>query len=494
MTREDPARTSTSASAETREYLAHRQLKKGAAGWILLAGLGVSYVVSGDFSGWNLGLAEGGWGGLLIAFVLMGVMYTCMIFGLAEMSSSLPVAGAGYAFARRALGPLGGFATGMAVLIEYSVAPAAIATFIGGYMEALGLFGITNSWPVYLITYLVFIGIHIYGVGEALKLMFGITAVALVALVITVVALIPQFDASRLFDIVPDGSPASSAFLPMGAAGATAALVYGIWFFLAIEGVPLAAEETADPKRDMPRGIIVAMLILLGTGALMLILVPGVGGAQAMSVSDNPLPEALRHVYGSHSVVAQIVNYAGLAGLVASFFSIMFAYSRQLFALSRAGYLPRWLSLTGSRKTPWVALIVPGTIGFALAAITRDGGLLINIAVFGATVSYVLLNLSHIMLRIREPELERGYRTPGGVITTGIALVLAVVAVIATFFVDILAASITAGIFVIFLAYFLLYSRHHLVASAPEEEFDQIRAAESDLNWPGTPEAPDPSM
>lgn len=251
MIREDPARasSSTATSAEAQEYLAHRQLKKGAAGWILLAGLGVSYVVSGDFSGWNLGLAEGGWGGLLIAFVLMGVMYTCMVFGLAEMSSSLPVAGAGYAFARRALGPLGGFATGMAVLIEYAVAPAAIATFIGGYIEALGLFGITNSWPVYLITYLVFIGIHIYGVGEALKLMFGITAVALVALVITVIALIPQFDASRLFDIVPDGSSGASAFLPMGAAGATAALVYGIWFFLAIEGVPLAAEETADPKQ-----------------------------------------------------------------------------------------------------------------------------------------------------------------------------------------------------------------------------------------------------
>lgn len=472
----------SSRSDATAEYLAHRQLKKGAAGWILLAGLGVSYVISGDFSGWNIGLAEGGWGGLLIAFVLMGVMYTCMVFGLAEMSSSLPVAGAGYGFARRALGPLGGFATGMAVLIEYSVAPAAIATFIGGYIEALGLFGITNSWPVYLVTYLIFIGIHIYGVGEALKLMFGITAIAVVALVITVVALVPHFDAARLFDIVPDGSAGSSAFLPMGVAGATAALVYGIWFFLAVEGVPLAAEETADPKRDMPRGIIVAMLILLCTGALMLVLVPGVGGALAMSTSDNPLPEALRHVYGQDSAIAQIVNYAGLAGLVASFFSIMFAYSRQLFALSRAGYLPRWLSLTGSRKTPWVALIVPGTIGFALAAITRDGGLLINIAVFGATVSYVLLNLSHIVLRVREPDLERGYRTPGGVVTTGIALVLAVVAVIATFFVDILAASITAGIFVIFLAYFWFYSRHHLVGGAPEEEFDQIRAAEADLH------------
>jgi ethanolamine permease len=138
----------------TDEYFQHRQLRSGAAGWVLLAGLGIAYVISGDFSGWNIGLSEGGWGGLLIAFVLMGLMYTCMVFGLAELSSTLPTAGAGYGFARRALGPLGGFATGMAVLIEYAVAPAAIATFIGGYIEALGLFGITNSWPVYLVTYL----------------------------------------------------------------------------------------------------------------------------------------------------------------------------------------------------------------------------------------------------------------------------------------------------------------------------------------------------
>lgn len=462
-------------------YMSHRQLKRGAAGWILLAGLGVAYVISGDFSGWNLGLAQGGWGGLLIAFVLMGIMYTCMVFGLAELSSTLPTAGAGYGFARRALGPLGGFATGMAVLIEYAVAPAAIATFIGGYIEALGLFGLTNSWPVYLVTYAIFIGIHLRGVGEALKLMFVITAIAVLALIATVVGLVPKFDAANLFDIVPTDAAGASSFLPMGIAGVLAALVYGIWFFLAIEGVPLAAEETSDPKRDIPRGIIAAMAILLVFGALMLVLVPGAAGAEAMSTSDNPLPEALRIAYGGNTFLADFVNYAGLAGLVASFFSIMYAYSRQLFALSRAGYLPRWMSLTTRWRTPYMALIVPGTIGFLLAALTGDGGLLINIAVFGATVSYVLLNLSHIVLRRREPDLPRGYRTPGGAVTTGVALVLAVVAVVATFVVDVLAASITAGIFVAALAYFWFYSRHHLVASAPEEEFAQITEAESEI-------------
>lgn len=464
-----------------KDYLRNRQLKKGAAGWILLAGLGIAYVISGDFSGWNLGLAAGGWGGLLIAFVLMGIMYTCMVFGLAEMSSTLPSAGAGYGFARRAMGPLGGFATGMAVLIEYAVAPAAIATFIGGYIEALGLFGMTNSWPVYLVTYIIFIGIHMWGVGEALKLMFGITAIAIVALIVTVFGLIPHFEPSNLFDIVPDGSVGSSAFMPFGISGTLAALVFGIWFFLAVEGVPLAAEESQDPKRDMPKGIITAVIFLVFSGAAMLILVPGVAGAEAMSVSGSPLPEALREAYGQNSALANFVNYAGLAGLVASFFSIVYAYSRQLFALSRAGYLPRVLSLTGSRHTPWVALLVPGTIGFILAAVIRDGDQLINIAVFGATVSYVLLNLSHIVLRIKEPDLPRGYRTPGGIVTTSIALVLAVIALIATFVVDILAAGITAGVFVLALAYFWFYSRHRLVASAPEEEFAILESEENAL-------------
>jgi ethanolamine permease len=475
--------------AVDKDYLEHRKLKRGAAGWILLAGLGVAYVISGDFAGWNFGLAEGGWGGLLIAAVLMAIMYTCMVFGLAEMSSALPVAGAGYGFARRALGPLGGFATGMAVLIEYAVAPAAIAVFIGGYVEALGLFGLTNGWLVYLIAYLIFIGVHLYGVGEALKLMFGITAIAVVALLATVIGLAPEFSTSNMLDIDPDGSFLSSSFLPFGLTGVVAALVYGIWFFLAVEGVPLAAEETDNPEKDMPRGIIAAMAMLLLFMVLILFIVPGAAGSATIQGSDNPLPEAIRAVYGNGSILADFVNYAGLAGLIASFFSIIYAYSRQLFALSRAGYLPKVLSLTSKRNTPWVALIVPGTIGFLLASIMTEtigapetGALMINIAVFGATVSYVLLNLSHIMLRRREPDLERHYRTPGGVFTTGVALVLSVIAVVATFFVDTKAAGITAAVFVAALAYFWFYSRHHLVASAPEEEFAQISEAESRLH------------
>jgi ethanolamine permease len=461
------------------DYLERRQLRSGAAGWVLLAGLGVAYVISGDYAGWNFGLAEGGWGGLLVATILMAIMYFGMVLGLAELSSALPVTGAGYAFARRALGPTGGFATGTAILIEYAIAPAAIVVFIGGYVESLDIFGIETGWPVYLFFYVVFVGIHLYGVGEALKLMFAITAVAVVGLLIFVIAMIPEFDSSNLTDIAPEGD--NSDFFPFGVGGILSAFVYGIWFFLAIEGVPLAAEETRDPRRDMPRGIITGMLILLIFAALILFTAAGGAGADAIQGSDNPLPDALAAAKGEDSSVRDIVNYIGLAGLIASFFSIIFAYSRQLFALSRAGYLPRQLSVTSGRRTPYIALLLPGIVGFLLAAITEDGALMINIAVFGATVSYVLMLVSHIVLRRREPELERPYRTPGGVATTGIALVLACAAVVATFFVDEKAAAITAGAFLLFMAYFWFYSRHRLVAEAPEEEFEAIERAEAEL-------------
>ena len=106
---------------------------------------------------------------------------------------------------------------------------------------------------------------------------------------------------------------------------------------------------------------------------------------------------------------------------------------------------------------------------------------MLNIAVFGATVSYVLMMLAHIVLRSREPDLERGYRTPGGTATSGVALVLALLAVVATFLVDEKAALITLGVYAAAAAYFYFYSRHHLVSSAPEEEFAAITSAESEL-------------
>ncbi|WP_291370818.1 ethanolamine permease, partial [Acinetobacter sp. UBA5934] len=398
----------------TEDYFAQRQLKKGAVGWLLLVGLGVAYVISGDFAGWNFGLAQGGWGGMFIATIIVSVMYLCMCLAMSEMSTMLPTAGGGYSFARTAFGPLGGYLTGTAILIEYAIAPAAIACFIGAYCESL--FGI-GGWMVYLVCYLFFMGLHLKGAGEALKIIFIITAVAAVALLVFIVAMVPYFDRANLFNIaVNTDAVGSSVLLPLGYLGIWAAVPYAIWFFLAVEGVPLAAEEAKEPHKSLPRGLIGSMVILAIFALSILILGPGAAGADALKNSGAPLVDALKAVYGESTWLAGFVNFVGLAGLIASFFSIIYAYSRQVFALSRAGYLPKKLSLTNNNHAPHLAIIIPGIIGFMLS-LTGEGDLLILMAVFGATISYVLMMMAYIKLKISKPDMPRPYKAPGGIIT-----------------------------------------------------------------------------
>ena len=127
-----------------------------------------------------------------------------------------------------------------------------------------------------------------------------------------------------------------------------------------------------------------------------------------------------------------------------------------------------------------LALLIPGAIGFGFS-LTGEGDLMIAMAVFGATISYALMMASHIVLRLKEPDLERPYRTPGGTYTSGIAFALAIIAFISTFLVNVEAAAWSALFYFVLIAYFGLYSRHHLVAAAPEEEFAAIAQAEAEI-------------
>lgn len=248
-------------------------------------------------------------------------------------------------------------------MIEYAIAPAAIAVFIGAYCESL--FGI-NGWMIYLACYLIFMGIHLKGAGEALSIIFAITSIAVLALIVFIAAMLPHFQFSNLFNISTTSAAGANAFLPNGYIGIWAAVPFAIWFFLAVEGVPLAAEEAKEPQKSLPRGLIGAMLILTTFALLILILGVGAAGADTLKNSGAPLVDALITVYGKDSWLATFVNFVGLAGLIASFFSIIYAYSRQFFALSRAGYLPTSLSLTNKNKAPYLAIIIPGIIGFFL--------------------------------------------------------------------------------------------------------------------------------
>lgn len=472
------------------EYLEQRSLQR-TAGPVLLWGLGVGYVISGDYFGWNYGLNAGGFGGLLLATAIMATLYVTMIFSIAELATAMPVAGGPYAFARRALGPWGGYVTGLAVTIEYVVAPAVIATGIGGYVA--GMFPAAPPWVevwVPVVAYALFVGVSLMGSKVSLQLLLGITAVSVVVLLVWAIAVLPHVQWSRLLDIEPEAG--GSSFLPKGGLGVLAALPAAGWFYLAIEGVPLAAEETRDPARDLPRGMIAAMLSLVVFSVIALILGPAAAGSAELAKSANPLPAAVEAVSG-RGAIYWVTTVVGLAGLVASFFGIIFAYSRQIFALSRAGYFPRWLSRTNRHRAPHWALIVPAIVGYATIRVVdafndgevATGDLLMQIAVFAALISYVAMMASHLVLRRNAPELPRPYRTPGYPFTPLAALVLSLLAMTSSLFYGEGALVVVVGTAVMMgvgLVYFGVYSRHRLVASAPEEEASLVRAAEAELD------------
>ncbi|MGH8958092.1 MAG: amino acid permease, partial [Acidimicrobiia bacterium] len=437
---------------------------------------------------WNFGLAYG-FGGLLVATVVVTVMYFGLCYSIAEMSPALPHTGGAYSFARSAMGPWGGFITGLAENIEYVVTTAVVGTFAAAYARPVFAELLNFDVPelVWLaIFYVLFVGLNVVGIEATMRFSIAICLISLAVLVIYAVIAIPEFQAGRLTDIAPEAG--RTPFLPFGALGIFAALPFAIWFYLAIEELPLAAEEAMDPKRDVPNATIWGMVTLVITGALVLFLNTGVTGAEAIRTSGEPLLDGFRVILGSETGAA-LLGLAALSGLIASFHTIIYAYGRNIFSLSRAGYFPKFMSIThGTRKTPWVALILGAVVGYALALLLHwaggqdsafaatVSGALLNMAVFGAVISYAMQCLAFVLLRRNLPNIDRPYRSPVGVPGAVIAGLIAIVALIATF----LDAGYRPGVYgtaiwvLIGIAYFAAAGRHKLVLS-PEEEFAMTR-------------------
>jgi ethanolamine permease len=460
---------------ETAEgYFEKRQLRRHAGVWSLWA-LGVAAVISGDFFGWNFGLAYG-FGGLLVATVVVTVMYFGLCYSIAEMSPALPHTGGAYSFGRSAMGPWGGFTTGVAETIEYVITPAVIVVGIGAYMDSIAndLISLDLSEPIWwLIFYGIFVGLNYVGVEASFRFTRIICFLSLGILAVFFIGAIPNLDFQQWAIDTNDG------WFIDGVPGVFYALPFAIWFYLAIEELPLAAEESADPKKDIPQGTIWGLRTLVVTGFLILFLNSGIEpGAAALSESSEPLLDGLKTIFGD-GTSASLLGLIAVAGLVASFHTIIYAYGRNIFSLSRAGYYPHPLSVThGTRQTPWAALLLGAVIGWVAAYIiyknadTEVGAALLYMAVFGAVISYILQCVAFVLLRRNMPNIRRPYRSPLGQPGAIVAGVIALAALVAILVNDDYRPGVygVAAVYLVALAYFGIAGRNRLVLS-PEEEF-----------------------
>lgn len=425
--------------------------------------IGVGIVISGNFFGWNFGLASSGYVGMLIAVGFMAIMYTFMSFGISELSTALPYAGGPYSFARRAMGPFVGFITGTGVVLQYFIAAPVVAIGIGAYVNFL--FPSVNSIVSAAFIYVFFMIVHIVGVKEYARLETILVFIALALLVLMYFVGLPQIRVENLFGA--EGLP----MIPGGFKGVWAALPYAMWLFLAIEMLPMLSEECRNPEKDMPKGILSGIFTLIILSVLTTTVAIGLSGFDELSTAEEPLPAAVAVAFGNTYWLAQLLASIGLVGLIASFSGVILAYSRQIFSLSRAGYLPSIFSrLHPTRRTPYVAIILPGILGLVLVAFLNPDDLIL-IATFGALISYISVNLSVIILRQREPNLERPYKSPMYPFMPIASMILAVIALFASFFANLTFFWVSLAVFVVAIIYYFVWARHHINPDAPEEQF-----------------------
>jgi ethanolamine permease len=393
-----------------------------ALGPVMLWGLGVGYVISGMYFGWNLGLPLGGTWGMLAATIVVTILYVTFIFSYSELSCAIPRAGGAFAFGLRAFGPLGGFLLGIAQLVEFLFAPPAIAAAIGAYFNLF--FPAVPPVAIAIAAYLVFTALNVWGVKQAAAFELAVTIAAVGELLLFMAVAAPHFDAHAF---ARDG-------LPHGWGGALACLPFAVWLYLGIEGVANVAEEARDPGRDIAPGFGWAMLTLVALALGVFVTSVGVAGWSAVvypapgaEPSDSPLPLALAHVVSGKGAMYHLLVTIGLLGLVASFHGIVLAAGRAALELGRAGHAPAFIGRIHPRTgTPAAALTVNAAIGVAAILSSRTGDLII-LSAFGALTLYALSMVALFALRRREPDLPRPFRAIAYPWFPATALVLSVV-------------------------------------------------------------------
>ena len=406
---------------------------KPTLGTLHLWAIAVGLVISGEYFGWSYGWGVAGTLGFLITTLFIAVMYTCFIFSFTELTTALPQAGGPFAYSRRAFGDTGGLIAGMATLIEFVFAPPAIAMAIGAYLNVQ--YPQLNPKYVAVAAYLIFMGLNILGVHLAATFELIVTVLAVIELLVFMGVVAPGFSVTNF---VAHGWAGSDVFSANAVSGIFAAIPFAIWFFLAIEGAAMAAEEAKDPRRTIPRAYLSGILTLVVLAIGVMVLAGGVGDWRKLSDINDPLPQAMKLIVGDNSRWMHMLVWIGLFGLIASFHGIILGYSRQFFALARAGYLPPSLAKLSRFQTPHRAILAGGVIG--IIAIFTDGislqgmsltAAMITMAVFGAIVMYIMSMLSLFRLRLTAPGLQRSFMAPGYPVVPAIALVGAVICLVA---------------------------------------------------------------
>lgn len=474
----DPLIASAAIKPDEQAFLAEHSLKRPLKVLDIWA-LGVGVVITGEYFGWNSALkGNNGPVAVLIASLIVCLLYLTWVLALSELSVAMPFAGGPLAYGRRAAGPALGFAMGWSMYLECQFATIGTALATGGYIAFLfNPADPSNTVAVWsaLATVVLFFVLHVWGVKEQSTVMVIMTYGAILGLVIFWCLAATNFRWERIW---------TDPLLPSekGWRAVLDALPYALWWLVIIETVALAAEEAHEPHRTIPRGLVWAQLTLIVLVVLTWLFACGaVDDSLTLAVTADgkdvsyPLAKVISSIpVGKSPLAVYGFGIIAIFGMIASYHGMIYGTSRQAFALGRSGYLPTILgAVHAERRTPVPALVASSSITAVcvIANLWFPEAILLAILVstLTALVWYILAIWCLFVLRRREPELFSRYRAPLVVVLPVAVVMLSVFAAWTYGGSQTQVLPLTAGLYVVGMAYYFFWSRARIQAAAPEE-------------------------
>jgi APA family basic amino acid/polyamine antiporter len=390
--------------------------------WPHLVALGIGAIVgTGIYTLIGVGANLAG-PAVLLSFIIAGVVCACAALAYAEMATMMPAAGSAYTYSYAVLGETLAWIVGWSLILEYTLVVSTVAVGWSGsvqeFLTGIGLplptalaagphaGGIINL-PAIGITFIV-AGLLAVGTKESATLNVVLVAVKVIALAVFVIIALPHFDASNLHPFKPYGF-----FESMGEDGkkygvmAAAAIIF--FAFYGFDAISTAAEETKNPKRDLSIGIIGSMI-----GCTLIYILVALAAVGAMSYtrfgqSAAPLAFIMREL--GQGKAAGIVSGAAVVALPTVLLAFFYGQSRIFFVMSRDGLLPRGLSKVGKRGTPVIITVFTAIIVAVLAGVSRLDEIA-ALANAGTLIAFVAVAACLLVLRVRDPQRPRMFRTP----------------------------------------------------------------------------------
>ncbi|MGB2942886.1 MAG: amino acid permease, partial [Candidatus Macondimonas sp.] len=395
---------------------------------------------------------------LTLSFVLAGLACLFAALVYAEFASTVPVSGSAYTYSYVTLGELAAWIIGWDLILEYSVASAAVAIGWSGYFNrvlsgiGLGLPDVLTRTPfdggwLNLPAFLIILGVSgilALGIRESSRFNNAIVVLKLGIIALFLVAAIPQVDTSNW-----------DPYFPFGWNGVVSGAGLIFFAYIGFDAVSTAAEEARNPQRDIPRGILGSLVICTLIYIIVAAVLTGIVPYARLNVPD-PVAFGLEHI-GAHAA-AGLISVGAIAGLSSVLLVLLYGQSRIFFAMSRDGLLPPVFSRVHPRfRTPVRVIMVTGSLVALVAGFMpiQQVAELVNV---GTLSAFIMVSVAVMVLRYTRPELHRPFRTPW----------VPLVPLLAIVFCSYLIASldaVTLWRFVIWmalgLAIYFLYARHH---------------------------------